>query len=384
MSSVIPLKHIVVGGVERSLMIFAGAVAFVLLIGCANVANLLLMRASTRQQEISIRAALGAERPRLVRQLLTESLVLAFAGGLLGLAVAAVGVRLLLAMAPAGLLPRVSEIHLDGTVLAVTALVCAAAGIGFGIVPALHATRRELRPSLGVGRGGGGVERTRLRGILVTAECALAVVLLVGAGLLKLRSFQHLRSVDLGFRPDNVVAFTVDLPSDRLRDDCLDARIPTADESEAFLARLLSATDAAVIDWRPLSQCARSGGSATSSWPTGASCSGWISRPQASSITPDYFRVMGIRLRKAGRAFTERDDLAASGVAIISRIVAERLWPARRWPSDSGSAWSDEPKIGEIGSIRSSASWTTSDSSTSSHRCPPSTCRWRKRRGRSC
>jgi predicted permease len=318
-SEIIPLKRLVVGRVERLLVIFAGAVAFVLLIACANVANLLLMRASTRQHEIAIRAAIGAERTRLVRQLLTESLVLACAGGALGLAVAVGGVRMLLAAAPADLLPRVHDIRLDATVLGVTALLCIAAGVGFGIVPAFHATRRDLRVSLNSGHGTAGITRARLRGGLVMAECALAVVLLVGAGLL-MRSFLRLRAVDLGFSAKNVVTFTVDLPNDRYAttQSLKEFRLRTSAE----LARLPGVTDAAVVNWRPLSRSFIMGDFVLADGrklPEGF----LVLKP---SVTPEYFRVMGIRVAE-GRAFTQRDDETAAGVVIISRLVAERLWP---------------------------------------------------------
>ena len=318
-SEIIPLKHRVVAHVERSLVIFAGAVAFVLLIACANVANLLLMRASTRQHEISIRAAIGADRPRLVRQLLTESLVLACLGGVVGLAVAAAGVQVLLAMAPSGLLPRAGEVHLDATVLGVTALVCVVSGIAFGIAPALHATRRDLRASLSAGHGTAGMTRARLRGALVMAECGLAVVLLVGAGLL-MRSFLRLRSVDLGFRPQNVVSFTVDLPHDRYATAhaMQEFRLRASEE----LARLPGVADAAVVNWRPLSRSFIMGDFVLADGRK-LPHDFIVLKP---AITPDYFRVFGIRLSE-GRAFTPRDDDTAPGVVIVSRLVADRLWP---------------------------------------------------------
>jgi putative ABC transport system permease protein len=318
-TTIVPLKQIVVAHVARSLAIFAGAVAFVLLIACANVANLLLMRAATRQHEISIRAAIGAGRPRLVRQLLTESLVLACAGGVVGLAVATAGVRVLLAMAPAGMLPRTGEVHLDATALGLTALVCIVAGVGFGIVPALHATRRDLRASLTTAPGTTGAVRARLRGALVTAECALAVVLLIGAGLL-LRSFVRLRSVDLGFHVDNVVTFTVDLPGNRYtsRSAMKNFRVRAADE----LSRVPGVTDVAVVNWRPLSQSFVMGDFQIED--------GRKLPPDLlvlkPNITPDYFRVMGIRLVD-GRTFAASDDESAPAVVIVSRVVAQRLWP---------------------------------------------------------
>jgi putative ABC transport system permease protein len=318
-TDIIPLKQIVVAHVARSLAIFAGAVSFVLLIACANVANLLLMRAATRQHEISVRAAIGAGRPRLVRQLLTESLVLACAGGVVGLGVAAAGVRVLLAMAPDGLLPRTSEVHLDATVLGATAIISLVAGLAFGIVPALHATRRDLRASLTAGAGTLGVSRARLRGALVTAECALAVVLLIGAGLL-LRSFVRLRSVDLGFHVNNVVTFTVDLPDSRYTSisTLQTFRAGVTDE----LSKMPGVTDVAVVNWRPLNRTFVMGDFQIGDGrklPRDLI----VLKP---SVTPDYFRVMGIRLVD-GRAFTARDDESSPGVVIVSRVVAQRLWP---------------------------------------------------------
>jgi putative ABC transport system permease protein len=249
-TEIIPLRERVVGDVQRSLLLFAGAVAFVLLIACANVANLLTMRASTRQHEIGIRAAIGASRPRLIRQLLTESLVLSFVGGVLGIGIALVGVRALLAMAPPDLIPRVAEIHVDGTVLGMTCVLCAIAGIGFGIVPAIHATRGDLRLSLG-GRGAtGGARRARMRHALVTAECALAIVLLVGAGLL-MRSFVRLRSIDLGFHANNVVTFTVDLPDNRYA--TVESLHEFRERTQRELARLPGVSAVAAVNWRPLS-----------------------------------------------------------------------------------------------------------------------------------
>lgn len=319
-SAIFPLKQRVVGNVQRSLLIFAGAVGFVLLIGCANVANLLLMRASARQHEIGIRAAIGAERPRLVRQLLTESLVLAFAGGFLGLIIAFAGVRMLLAMAPEGLLPRTGEIRLDATVLGATALACIVAGISFGIVPALHATRRDLRGWLAAAHGNAGVARTRLRHVLVTAECAVAVLLLVGAGLL-MRSFLRLRSVDLGFETRNLVTFTVDLTNDRYA--TTQSMHDFRQRTMAELARLPGVTDVAAVNWRPLSRSFVMGDFQLADGRK-LPRDFIVLKP---SVTPDYFRVMGIRLRD-GRAFTAHDDAHSPAVTIISRAVADRLWPS--------------------------------------------------------
>ncbi|HLM67910.1 MAG TPA: ADOP family duplicated permease, partial [Longimicrobium sp.] len=209
-ATVVPLHESMVGEVKTSLLVLLGAVAFILLIACANLANLLLARGTVREQELAVRAALGASPGRLARQLITESLLLAFAGGLLGLGVAVLGAEGLVRLA-AGKLPRASEVRLDGVVLAFTLGLTAFTGILFGLLPALRATSPSLQPllkgaSAGQGAGGG----KRLRGGLVVAEVALAVVLASGAGLAA-RSFEHLLSTDMGFDPKGlaVVSFSI-------------------------------------------------------------------------------------------------------------------------------------------------------------------------------
>ena len=209
---VVPLKDVVVGESRSPLLIFMGAVALVLLIACTNVANLLLMRAGTREHEIGLRRVLGAGRPRLVRQLLTESVMIAILGGALGILGAQLGVRALLALAPPGTIPRGQEIGIDLTALAFTLVVSTVVGIGFGLAPAFKATRRELRATVAEGTRTHTPRRGLARSALVVAEVGLAVVLLMGAGLL-LRSFQQIRAIDLGFQPDNTLTFYIDLPA---------------------------------------------------------------------------------------------------------------------------------------------------------------------------
>ncbi len=216
-SSSSPLHDQLVGQIRPALLVFSGAVALVLLIACANVANLLLARATAREREMAVRAALGAGRSRLVRQMLTESLVLAVAGGLLGLALAWWGVQGLKAAAPPTL-PRLDEVGLDPVALAFTAIAVVVTGFLFGIAPALRGSGYALHSTLVAGGragiGGGGGER--LRAILVVAQVALALVLLVGSGLL-VRTFARLQRVDLGFDSGHVLTAQVVLPGREVR-----------------------------------------------------------------------------------------------------------------------------------------------------------------------
>ena len=230
----VPLAERVVGNVRPALLVLLGAVGFVLLIGCSNVANLLLARATTRDREIAIRTALGGSRMRLVRQLLTESLVLAALGGLLGLLLAVWGTTALGHLA-SQYLPRAREISIDPAVLGFTAFLILLTGIGFGLIPAIHASRPDLQGVLkDSGRGGQrGAPRTRVRGVLVVMEVAIALVLLAGAGLL-LRSFQQLVSIEPGFNPQNLLTMQVWLP---VQNDPSKGRYFTDEQRRAFFAR---------------------------------------------------------------------------------------------------------------------------------------------------
>ena len=204
-ATLVPLHKQLVGNVQRPLLLLLGAVAFVLLIACANVANLMLARAATREREIAIRAALGASRGRVIRQLLTESTLLSSAGGALGLLLAFWLLRLLVSLGPQGT-ARFDQISIDGYVLGFTFLVAVLTGLIFGLVPALHVSKPDLNHSLkDAGKGTpGGSRGGRLRGALVIAELALALILLIGSGLL-MKSFVLLQHVDPGFNPDHVV-----------------------------------------------------------------------------------------------------------------------------------------------------------------------------------
>jgi len=318
-AEVLPLQDLFVGGIRKSLLIFMGAVALVLLIACANVANLLLMKGSLRRQEMAVRTALGAPRSRLIRQLLTESAMLSLGGAIAGLLAATFGVRALLALAPAGKIPRVAEIHLDARVIGFAFGLGAVTGILFGLLPAVQATGRELRIFLSqagravTSRGEG------LRSVLVVSEIALTLVLLTGAGLL-LKSFLRMRAVDPGFRAENVLTMTVDLP---------ESLYNTTVGIQAFHARTLEKLSnlpgvlaAGAVNWLPLNGPLMwgifhlYGGRPT--------LRGYmVDKP---AVSPEYFRVMGIQLL-SGRAFSDQDSSTAPRVAIISQSVARTFWP---------------------------------------------------------
>ena len=233
----------------RPLLIFTGAVAFVLLIACANVANLLLIRAVARRQEIATRLAIGASRGRVVRQLLTESAVLSLAGGLAATVVSYVATPALLSYVPAGTLPRDAEIHIDLWVVAVTLTLALVAGVLLGIVPALHSIRGDVSNALREGAASAPRRSLRFRQSLIVAEMALALILLVGAGLLA-RSFLKLRSIEPGFEPSHVMTMTLDLP---------ETLYSTPVALGAFHQRLLESlasmpavVSAAAVNWIPL------------------------------------------------------------------------------------------------------------------------------------
>jgi len=337
-AQVLPLNDLLVGKVRKSLLIFMGAVAFVLLIAFANVANLLLMRGASRQREIAVRNALGASRGRVIRQLLTESTVLSIGGSIAGILLAIVGVPALLVLAPAAGGPRIEEIHMDAYVLAFALLLGAFTGILFGFAPALQATGNRVRTFLSLSGPTLTARRARLRSILVVSEIALALVLLTGAGLM-LKSFLLMRSVDPGFRAENILTMTVDLP---------DSTYPATPAIQAFHARVLErlanlpgVVTAGAVNWMPLQPALVQGTFNLDSGrrrPPGF----MVDKP---AVSPDYFRVMGIRLLK-GRGFTEQDDASAPGAAIISQSVAHTLYPGED-PMGQRITLEDDPKPGD-------------------------------------
>jgi putative ABC transport system permease protein len=315
------LMDITVGRIRPALKLLTIAVGLLLLIACANVANLLLSRAAAREREFALRTALGAERGRIVRQLLTESVVLAFAGGVLGVGLAVAGVRVLVALDPRSV-PRLMDIRVDGTVLLFALALSLVTGLLFGLVPALQSGRSQLASALKEGGRGasGGAARRRTRAILTIAEVALAVVLLAGAGLL-VRSFEKLTAVDPGFQPAHVVAGVVQLPK---------GKYESVEQQRAALDRLLEKVraipgveSATIASDPPIS----------ATWQTGIS---FESHPlpdgsqlpllNASVVDPEYFETLRIPL-VAGRPFTASDGAGQPRVVLVSESIAKRFFP---------------------------------------------------------
>ena len=321
-SHVIPLHEQVTGDIRLALLVLLAAVGLVLLIACANVANLLLAKATSRQKEIAIRTALGANRLRLLRQLLTESLLLGLLGGLLGLLFAIVGAKSLIAFVSVSL-PRLKDFGFDSRVLLFTLLISLLTSLVFGLAPALDASKANLNEALKEGgRGSGsGSSRNLLRDCLVIAEVALAVVLVTASGLM-FRSFMRLQSVNPGFNPQNLLTLEIEIP---------DARYHADQQQKAFQQQVLQRIAAipgvqhtGTVDNLPFS-----GNSFNSSFMIeGRPIPAVTERPRAfyRVISPDYFQAMGIPLRR-GNQFTDRDSDEVPGVAIINDAAARKYWP---------------------------------------------------------
>jgi len=322
-SNVVPLHEQVVGDIRPALLLLAGAVGFVLLVACANVANLLLARATARRRELAVRAALGAGRGRLVRQLLTESLMLAGAGGAAGLALAYGGLRVLVTLAASLGIPRLDEAAIDAVALWFTLGLSVVAGVVFGLAPALTASRLDLNEGLRDGARGSDARGGRVRAALVVAEVALSLALLAGAGLL-LRSFDRLLSVSPGFRPEGVLTMQVSLSGSKYRPD--EARIGFFEELTRRVERLPGVVAAGGISFLPLTGL----GSATSFTIVGEPEPPPGEHPVADvrAVSGDYFRAMGIPL-VAGRTFTGRERGEAARVIVINEAMAERFWPGQ-------------------------------------------------------
>ena len=315
-----PLLEETVGDVKPSLIVLMAAVGLVLLIACANIANLLLVRSTERQQEMETRMALGASGARLVRQLLTESVVLAFAGGLVGLAITPWILRGLVAIA-AKSLPRAIHTAVDSRALALTAAISLATGILFGLAPALQAGRKSQFDGLKGGRSTESKRPKRLRSALVVCETAFSLLLIAAAGLL-LRSFAQVLKVDPGFRPDGVLTMRVALP---------DAVYSKPEQIRGFYSELLDRVQklpgvqaAGAVSALPLSG---QGSSGTTTIDT-QSVRLENTTPEADLrvVTPDYFKAMGISLVR-GRTFEARDSDTAAPVVVVDESLAQTYWP---------------------------------------------------------
>lgn len=317
-----PLHADLVRQAAGALWVLLGAVAFVLLIACVNVANLLLARTTARQSELAVRAALGAERGRLMRQMFTESAVLAVLGGALGMAVAFVGTDSLVALAPAGT-PRIGEVAVDMRILVFAGAITVLATFLFGLLPAMRASRANVHDVLKAGGRGQdvGARGNALRNTLVVGQVAIAIVLLVGSGLL-LRSLRELNSVDLGFEPEGIVALQLGLPSSRYPDG--QARAGFFRELEARLGAMPGVESVGAVNSLPLS-----GFDGDVSFlmeghpvpPPGESNITWFRR-----ATPTYFETMGIRVVR-GQAFRPADDSEAPLVVVVNETLAQRFYP---------------------------------------------------------
>jgi len=365
---IIPLLENYVSDVRRALWILLGAVGLVLLIACANVANLMLARAASRQREMAVRVALGASRWRVIRQLLTESLVLAVAGGALGLLIAEWGVQLILAFS-AGSIPRTSEIGLDSRVLVFTIAVSMLTGIIFGLAPALQASRTDVQDALKETARSVTGGRHRLRQVLVVAEVSLTLVLLIGAGLL-IRSFYRLQQVNPGFVEEHALSFRVQLPL---------LKYPGEQQWLNFYQqvteklRSLPGVNAVALTSRvPMDE---------NDWQSGFRVVGEAPPPpgqgpsmEVSIVGPDYFRMMGIPLLR-GRDFTEQDNRSSVNEekvrnlemgerlrAGLKSIIVDEEFARRHWPNADpvgkqilwGSGQNDPPVtvIGVVGRVK--------------------------------
>jgi len=350
-AAVFSLHSEIVGDVKKPLLIFLGAVAFILLIGCANVANLMLARASARHREIAVRVALGASRWRLIRQMLIESVLLGLAGGAAGLLLALWGIEFLSAAAQKMSVPRAGSIGLDGRVLMFTFAASIVSGLIFGLAPAFQASKPDLNDALKEGgRSAGSVHRSRTRNLLVVSETALAFVLLVGAGLL-INSFLKLRAVDPGLQPDNVLTMNISLPRQKYSQP---------EQVIAFHRQLLEQVEAlpGVADAGTIT--ALPYGGATNGF--GYTIDSPVAGDQAVSIvsqqaSPDFFRTLGIPL-VTGRPFTAQDVDGAMAVVIVSDSLAKKYWPDQeatghriKWGNkEFGSPWMTV--VGVVGDVR--------------------------------
>jgi putative ABC transport system permease protein len=348
------LRESMVGELRTSLLILLGAVAFVLLIACANVANLLLARAAYRQKEIALRTALGASRLRVVRQLLTESVLLSLVSGIAGLALSLWFIKLLVAITPPNT-PRFSEIGINWQVFAFTFAVTVLAGILFGLVPALQTSRPNLNETLKDSgqRGSETGGRNRVGSFLIVSEIALSFILLAGAGLM-IKSFLHLREINPGFNADNVLTMRLTLPPGKYKQG--EPRAQIYQQLVDRVKQTPGVQSAALVLSLPLGgdsfnvgrSVIREGRPMTADEQTNA-----LHLP----VSPDYFQTLQIPL-KAGRTFTDQDAFNSTKVVIVNETMARALWPNENPIGRRFTVWRDEkfPRevVGVVGDTKSS------------------------------
>ena len=318
--NLVPLHTQLSGSMRTSLLVLLGAVGCVLLIACANVANLLLARASARQKEMAIRAALGARRGRIIRQLLTESVILSALGGAAGFALAVWGVRALVSLSPDDLM-AIREVSVDFQVLGFTLAVSVLTGLIFGLAPAIASSRVDVNDSLKEGGRTSSSGSNMLRGGLVVVEIAIALVLLVGSGLM-IRSFARLQAIDPGFDSTNLLAVKVSLPGSKYRED--HQRVNFFRQSLERIRALPGVSRASAISFMPFVGL----GAATNFSVVGrpAPAAGESPVTDVRVIDPDYFRTMGIELIR-GREFTELEATEARHVVIVNEAMARMYFP---------------------------------------------------------
>ena len=320
-ASIVPLKEDMVGDVQPILLVLLAAVAFVLLIACVNVANLLLARSTSRNREFAIRAALGAGRGRVLRQLVTESVLLAVAGGSLGLALAAWGTQAALKHLPTDL-PRAAGIGLDARVLIFTAVISLLAGVFFGLAPAVKVCSPNLHKTLNEGGRGGSAARQRTQAVLVVVEMAMALILLTGAGLM-IRTMVHLWNADPGFRPQNVLTFGISLPPSMMhaQPDAIRAAVRDLDEK-------IAATPGVEAESETWGAVPLGSDDEQLFWLEG--------QPQPATqnemnwtihyiVGPDYLKVMGVPLKR-GRFFTQQDNEHSPFVVVVDDVFARKFF----------------------------------------------------------
>jgi putative ABC transport system permease protein len=352
-----PLHEAMVVNIRSAVLVLLGAVGFVLLIACANVANLLLARAAARETEMAVRTALGAARGRLVRQLLTESVLIALCGAAFGLLLAVWGVEFLLGLQPEGI-PRLDAIRVDGTVVVFTLVIALVTGLVFGVVPAFQATRGLSHALKEAGRGAmSGRAGNRVRAALVVAEMALAVMLLAGAGLL-MRSFVRLQAVDPGFRPAQTLSFELTMPDARYKEDS--RRVAFFDQLLPRLRALPGVQSVGAAMALPLSGM---------DFNISFSVTGRPPVPPAEQpamevrvASADYFSTIGIPVKR-GRAFTENDREGTPRVVVITESAAKQYFPNEDpigktinlgWGKGAGKPKAGGEVVGIVGDVKDS------------------------------